>query len=250
MSRIEKDSQTKGEMVQMKEDVIKEVRKGKKGGSSKMTCSLIFLFALVVGVFFVLWIIASTGLVSIPLLSRVAYKPLEPTRIIYPGTPVDVVAQETFQTTIAYRLQEGGGEIKDKSISLKIREESLTATLRDTLSVSGLNFFDGANAQIAVLKNGHFEIFIPVTGINKESSVVLNLSAQIDDGNVVLEIGKMKLGSLTVPKALVSSLVGGAAKNELEILNKDLGSFMKIDSILYEKGQVEFAGSLTVEVVK
>jgi hypothetical protein len=248
MTRIEKDVQAKGEMKQMKEEVIKEVRKGGKGGNKKMTCSVIVLLFLVSIAFYFLWILASTGLVSVPLLSKVAYEKLEPTRVVFQAAPVQVVANETFQTAIAHKLQSGNGQILDKEMSLKIKEGSLTATVREIFDQSGLSFFDAKNAQIAVLKNGAFEIYAPVSGVGKETAMSLNLSAQIDDGNVYLEIGELNIGSYKAPKSLVNLMFGAIINNELASLNEDLGSFMKIESILYEKGQVEFKGQLTVEV--
>ena len=43
-------------------------------------------------------------------------------------------------------------------------------------------------------------------------------------------------------------MFGSIINNELATLNEDLGSFMRIDSILYEKGLLIFNGELTVEV--
>lgn len=250
MTRVEKDIQATGEIKQMKEDVIKEVRKSNRTTGSKMTCSIIVLFLVVVAVFIALWIVASTGLVSIPLFSRVAYKPLEPTRVVFAGTPVDVIANETFQTTIARKLEEGGGDLLDKNVSLKIREESLTATIKSAFEESGLTFIDGTNAQVVIRKNGSFEFFVPLNGYNSETSMMLNLSAQIDNGNVVLEIGKLKIGAFTVPKSIVTLMIGKIVTNELSSLNSVIGSYMKINAIIYNPGELEFQGELTVEVIK
>lgn len=239
MSRMEKN-----------DEVIEHFGDQKKKTHGRFSCLLIALLCFVLFVGFILWEVAATGLVTIPVFSSMAFSSSKPVRVIEAGIPVEQLSESVFKTTLAKRLQAGGGTLADRSILLAIPESSLTASLQNALKDFPDANMDASRAQIAVLPNQELELFLPVRWKNHSSAVIAHVSLVADQGLFVLRLLDVRLGSFRAPSMLVSSLIQPLVNRTLTSLNQSLSSYMHVDSLKTEEGLMNASGTFTVEIKK
>ncbi len=249
MSRIEKDSDTKEELQQLRGEVIKEIGSQRKK-SPWLACSLLFVLLIVGGIGAAAWAIAATGLVTVPGFSQAAYEEPTPVRVVKPGVPIETIIQEEVTSTLATRLQAGGGTLKDASISLTLSEQSLTASLRNLLENSGDRTIDPSRTQLAVDPEQGFMFFLPFTKSASNSAVQLSVKAEMKDGAIVLVPDAATVGSLRIPKSMVTFFIQPFIEERLVHLNSELASFVQIREILYQEGQVVIEGDIAVKILE
>lgn len=238
----------KEEFDAMKGEVVKEIRKT-SDGRGRLTCSLVFL-ALVLGIVgWFAWTIASTGLFSVPMLSRVAYEEPHPIRDVKPGTPVETVVAEQLQTTLTRRLQQGNGTLTDTSVTLTLDEKSFTSSLQSSLESQEFDaIFESSKSQIVIEEDGTIELFFPFKDRSNKTAMVATMRLQMVDGVLGVETTKVKIGSYTFPNILIEFFNDIAIKPQLETFNKGLGQAHKITSIRYEEGTIVVDGVFEVEI--
>ncbi len=249
MGRIEKGESVKEELNQMKGEVVKEFRR-KDSGHGKMTCSVLFFLFLFGFIGWILWIIASTGLVSIPLLSRFAYDIPVPVRIVTPGVPLETVAKEDVQTILTRRLQEGGGVLKETTVELVFTEASFTSTLQSLIEANGYAMVDANHVQIALEENGIVEAFFPLQNQAQKTALVAQFRFEFVNSGIVVKPQRIRLGSFVFPQLLSVFFTDTFIKPQLPALNDSLGQYAQIRSMTYQKGQLTIEGDFNVKVVR
>ena len=249
MSRIEKTDDTSLTVPAVEQnEVIQDLTKKRpRRRGSCLTIIAVFFVLVVVGLG---WMIASTGLLRVPILSSIAFRTPVPTRHVSPGLPAEKFAASYFASTVAKRLQEGGGEFIDRTITLQVPESSLTATLQNALRGSSASFLDVNSAQIVVLPNEELELFIPVRTDAGLTALTARVSLVADQGKFNLSLKDVLVGSVDIPGYIVASSLQPFVNRELASLNQALSSYMHVDSLRTLNGALIATGSLTVQIKK
>ena len=202
MSRIEK------ELPVAEEPERKETR-----SRGKRSCALVLLVAVLLGAFWAAWAVASTGLVSVPVLTGLAYHKPEPSVSVEPGVP--------FEAFLSARLLEPGKN-PDDSFSLSIPESTLTASVRDALSSSGQTIFDDRKAQASVTAARGVELYLPLQGNARETAAVVRLRVSAKDGALVVSVEDASVGSWAVWGVIQSAILEPAVSAGLERANQSV----------------------------
>lgn len=249
MTRIEKHQGVSGELKKMKGEMVKEVRKGPRRRSPKLGCSLLFFAFIAAVISWVAWIVAGTGFVYVPVFTSVAFEQPVPERQVEAGVVFEQAVQEQFQTALTQSLHEGGGTLAIETISIRVTEESLTASVREVLQDSGVGFVLADEAQVSVHEEG-LRAHVPIQGDGQETAAELLVRIDTQDGNLVIRIESVELGSVQIPTVLVSSLLGSIMDSYVNELSRAMSSYASINQVAYQEGWVEIQGTFNVEVVE
>ncbi|MFA4845524.1 MAG: hypothetical protein WC654_03125 [Patescibacteria group bacterium] len=248
MTRIEKHASVTQQLEEMEEKVVRQVRGNQRRKRPMLACSLFILFLVVSFFVWIGWVIAATGLVSIPLLTQIAYETPAPIRVVEPGVPVEVFVDEQLKSALTTRLQSGSGEIQDRSVTLTISEESFTATLRSLIDELGVAFLDGSGAQLALDPNSGIELFVPILNNPRASAIVVSLDVGVTDGNVSITPARLRVGSAGLPTFLLTGLLNPLLQTQVEKLNDSLTGYAQIHSVTLKEMEMTLIGELSVEI--
>lgn len=249
MSRIEKGTDTKEQIQQMKGEVIKEIGSTKKR-RPWMACSLVF-FLLVVGFLSaMMWAIAATGLGVVPVFSRFAYHVPQPEYVVMPGVPIETVVGEEVKRTLIRRIQEGNGMLQDPSITFEISEASFTASLRTLLEGVENSLFESKDAQVSISSEKGFTVFLPLKDSRHQTAVQITVKAQMTDGVIEIVPESALLGSLPIPQAIVSLLLQSLIQEQIISLSRDLASFVEVNAIAHLDRKVQIDGIFSVKILE
>lgn len=250
MSRVEKIEESPAATPYVKDEVVEELYDKKKKSHGRFSCLGIFLIGLVLVTSFLVWQVAATGFVTIPVFSSFAFSNPKPTRVVLAGTSVEQLSETFFKTTLIKRLQAGSGLLIDRSVTLDLPESSLTATFQNELKKSSLTAFDVSHAQIAALPNQELELFLPMIVSDHETALTVHLSLMADKGVFDLKLLDVKLGSFQAPSFLVASMVQPFVNRELTSLNDSLSTYMHVDSLVTKDKVLNVSGTFTVQIKK
>jgi len=206
MARVEKNQSMAEEVSHMKGDILMAVNKGRSKRPWLRSCAVFFVVAVVAIGGFAAWVVASTGIVAVPVLSRFAYERPSPVRTVAPGLSLE-----------AYM---GGGAFKGSFAD--IPESTLTTTVRDALATSGQTWLDERSAQAARIDGQGIELFLPLGDNAMESAIVAHAHLFDDGGKIAIRVDDLSVGSLEVPKWLVTSVVMPAITPVVAALNETL----------------------------
>lgn len=243
--RIEKSAPVEQQISQVKEEMKKELRRDNKKPKAVLTCSVILLVGICLVTATFLWMVAATGFVTIPLFSAVAYEPPAPTRTVVSEVTVEHLVREQVQTELTQRLQQGGGELQDTSITLDLPEASLTSTIQGLLVGAPSEMISG-EAQIVVLEEG-IELFAPLTSGN-QTAVKALVDLGVEGESIRLEPTRVEVGRLSIPPFIVGAILGPFIQSQITEFDNALGGYMVITDIQTTDGVLSITGDLTVEV--
>ena len=250
MARIEKKSDVKDEIKKMKGEVVKEVRRGTKTRRPKLTCAFTSLAIVAASIAWLLWVVAGTGMMHIPLFSQHAYSVPAPERVVDAGVPFEQVVDEQPSTTLTSRLQAGGGALDEQQISLSIGEDSLTSSFRSSLEELNLELVDSSGAQVMVVADKGFQLFLPIKGSAKETALQVSIWAEVDNGTIRLELGEVQLGDVGLPAFMVASLLSPMIQQYVNELNTAISAYAEVTELEYLDGRVDIAGVFSVEILE
>jgi hypothetical protein len=248
MSRIEKGSETKEEIQQMKGEVIKEIS-SRRQRKPWCACSIIFLMIIFGLLTAGVWAVAATGLVTIPGFTSFAYQTPEPERVVIAGIPIETIINQQAQTTLTERLQAGGGKLDKTSVVFSLDEQSLTASLRTLLEESGETIINPSGAQVTVSKEKGFTFFLPIENSVNRTVFQISVIARMREGTLELTPKSFAAGSLHIPNALTAFFLQPFIYGKLSDLNAVLGSYMEIKEITYEDGKAVVTGNFSVKIM-
>jgi hypothetical protein len=219
----------------------------KKKPHPLVTCMTIVFALVLVFVAAVLWLVAATGIMAIPIFSRLAYETPTPLRTVTPGVPLETYIQSEVSEILTRRLYEGQGSLQDTSLEMRLTEQSFTASLRGLTQEIGEGLpFDFSAAQVALDAQKGAEIFLPIKENPQQTAVRICVYASAQDGAVSLEIKEASVGALDVPMSVFNSLLHRVVEQSLRSLYEQLGSYVSLHSITYEDGVMILSGDLAV----
>ncbi len=246
MARIEKDAPVKQELESMKSEIVRNVKKGKKRPHPVLTCAVIALIAFLIFIFWLLWSVAATGLVSIPVLSSIAYQVPEPTRQVIPGETIDSYLQSQInQNTLTLTGSRG----EKPTISFQIPEESLTATLQSVVSESASQQFIPDRVQVAVQEGQGLEVFLPLADNDNDSAITMLLVVSTGDSGLMSELEWVRLGSYTMPRWMSNLFVEPIVRAGLLEMNRTLDTYVQIEAIEYKNRMLQLESRLTQDIL-
>jgi len=222
--------------------------KEKKKGSLFMTCGLMVVCALLFVFGWGAWTAAATGLVQVPMISSAAFTRPIPSHLVRPGVLLEDSVPTYFKETFIKRFQEGGGKITDRSVSIPLSEQSITASLQSQLQNSRVDFVDVKQAQVAVLENKGLEIFLPITIHQQTTAVKAEVSISASNKTLQLVLGDVQIGSVLLPSFLVQQITQPYINDQLQTLNRLLGSYMRVENVQYDNGRLLLNGTFEADV--
>lgn len=174
-----------------------KLKSAKKGCFSFRNCCLSLVALFLVVILFISFTIAASGLVQIPLLTKLLYKDPTPTRYVSHNlAKADV--QKKVQDIIDY------GE-KD-NLEIELSEQEMTALVQG--SGFNQNSTKVENGQI-VIEPGYLEYFgqIPTTG-NNQPAFLVRFQPQFVAGKMKPKVIYFKIGRVIVPNFLINLMMG------------------------------------------
>ncbi|MBI2475264.1 hypothetical protein HYV69_02435 [Candidatus Uhrbacteria bacterium] len=240
MSRIEKGSDVREELQQMKGEVIKEIGSTKQRHPFR-SCFAIFFILIVLFSTAIAWALASTGIVYIPVFTQFTYQKPEPGRLVSPGVPVEKVIEEQVLSKLA------AGSVNEV-ISLSLSESSLTASLRDILENAADGFIDSSFSQVTISQDKGLTLFLPLENSKSGSAILFSIKANVKDGKIELVPEELKIGSLFIPDSLTNLFLRSIIQDRLANGNKMLESYVQIQDIEYKDGSVIVRGKIAAEI--
>lgn len=252
MTRVEKkinlENQVKELVAQVQKIEEPEKRTVPKNHHGKIFGGgLVLALFLVLG-FWVTWILAAAGLVTVPVISSLAYKIPTPIHQAASGVLLEAYVSEFFNTLITERLQTGDGELIDREVSLVLSETTLTASLRDFLAAGNLSFFETNQAQVAIEKENGVEIFIPLANSDNKNALRVLLKPTVENDRLSLGYLKISLGNFTAPGWFSDLVLRPLLNRGLELGKQKLASYSTIDDIKIGERELEIRGTITVEI--
>ncbi len=250
MSRIEKQASLEKQIQDVKGDVVQEMKQQTKPHKRWLTCLIIFLVLFLVGLSSLAWLIASTGLVSVPVFTRFAYSQPVPLREVAPGIPVETVLREQIATSFVQRFREGGRFLPSPNQTLEVRlsEASLTASVRSKLEEASLEGLEISALQVILEPDSGVEVFIPVQDSHLQTAVIFFFDVMAKDGAIAVIPKDVFVGNLRVPSFLVKTFLTPLLKQRLAQLNELIVGYGKISSLDISSGELLIQGTVSVEV--
>jgi len=238
----------KDEKEKLKEEIREEVvgKMKRKKRKKFLTCCLLELLFILLILGLVATAIAKTGLVDVPVFSKIFYKPPTPQRVVT-VTPEEV---KNFSADITNKLeQEVKSQIKpgvtgqEVEISLEFTEKELTALLRNLTANGDLPF---GNSQISITPEG-LEIFGEINE-PKKTYLSVNLKPEIKDGDLKIKIKKIKIGTLPLPAIFGNFLVEKFLNTQLDEVRDEIAKIGKLENIKLDEGKITLQGMADVLV--
>lgn len=240
MSRIEKGSEVKEELQQIKGEVIKEISSTKNKHPIR-NCSCLILITVILILSAGAWVVASTGLVEIPVFEKFAYKKPEPERLVASGIPVEKVIEEQILSKFTSGALDG-------IVELTLTESSLTASLKSVLESGASGFFDASRSQVTISSERGLTFFLPLENSETATALTVSVKAKFENGKVAIEPEEFFVGSMKVPNSVLALLLQSFLKDQFAELNKVLGSYIEIQEVEYKEGEITIRGNAAVEI--
>jgi len=252
MVMIEKKVGSIATVEEVKQTPVKEKKELSSGhrGRGKVYGCLILLVVFLFMIGGLVWIVAASGFVNIPIISNWAYKSPTPLRVVSAGPPLETYISETFGNVLTDRLQSGSGSLEDKDIELLLPESSITTSLQTTIIDNNLSFFSSDKAQVAIDEKQGIEIFLPLTGQVNENALSLLAKIKAENGLLVTDEVKLKVGNLSIPYFLTDVFLKPALNKGLDYLNQKIGRYASVTKIEASEGFLKVSGTLIVEIMK
>jgi hypothetical protein len=177
------------------------------------------------------------------------YQPPAPEHEVKAGVPLDTLLNNELTNEINRRLREGGGTLKDRTLTLRLPEESFTALLRNLIETAGTKQLDAARAQMNITKEKGLVLFLPLTDSPLKTALMVGLRAGTENGVLALSVDDLQIGDLNLPAWLYRPLIDPIIKKNLDQLNAAWGKYAKFQSINYEDGAAVVTGEIAVEIL-
>lgn len=222
----------------------------KRKRSPLVTCAVLFFGVITLIIAGALWVVAATGLVPIPVFSRLAYDVPEPTRVVSPGVSVETYLQTVISEELVRRLYMGQGALQDRDLVVTLPENALTASLQAMDESIGLDLLDIPNSQVAISNEFGTELFFPLKYSEQDTAIRMHMKAVAEDGVVQVQLNDVWVGSLHVPMFFVGMAANNYLRESLVELNEQMGQYLRLTEISYEDGSMTMTGELAVELME
>jgi hypothetical protein len=248
--RVEKHSVLEERLSDVKGDLVKEVRRRTHVSRPWLTCSMVMLVLFLVAALWGAWSVAATGLVRVPVFTALAYDTPVPYREVTPGVSVETYLNEVFTSTLTRRLYEGGGQLTNRSIEVRLSEASLTASVRTFLEESELSWIDASHAQVVIDPEVGAEVFVPFDAslAGQRSALRLQFELSTQDGKLMVVPTTVLVGNAHIPDFVTATFFKPLLEAELAKLNTVMVGYAQISRIEILPRELLISGELAVEL--
>lgn len=248
VSKNQELEEVKQELKKTKKQLSSEIKRETKKGHPILTCFLVIIVLVLIVASWLCSVVAQTGLVNIPVFTKVFYQEPEPTHQVLATVPIEESVSDEITSTINQRLQPGSLDF-DRGFSISILEGSLTASVQNLLDQAG--YFENDTAQVVVSEEVGLEVFLPVAESPLNTAMTVELSPYINDQGVIdVEINRLKIGSLNLPIWLVRLILTKPLDLVIWELNKNFVSYIDLSEVLLTEGAVTFTGDIAVDILE
>jgi len=172
--------------------------------------------------------LAKTGLIHVPVLTKVFYKKGEPTRVIKPSG-------ETSLEEVVLRQISALTRSAQSATSIKLTEDEVTAFIRGKIKDIGASNFKIKDAQV-VFMDKEIELYADILE-PQETTIKLVIDPSVADGSISITVKRVELGNLRVPAvffniAIATILQGKIRDAELMLADSPITGLEIADGIL------------------
>jgi len=200
------------------------------------SCGVIFAVVMIVIFFWGLWVVAATGLVEIPLMTRFAFTSPQPSHTVeIVSTSPESWIERGVLNQVMDKLT-SSIEPFNSEISLTVPEGILTNLLRSSsvlIEDENVAIAPG-EGQVAVVDE-ELEIFVPIK--NTETAITLALVPSIENDELDLSVESLYIGSLHIPNFIVKYLVNSALELGTDKISESIDNLITMSELrVTEKG--------------
>jgi len=248
--RVEKNQDIKKELVKTKRELSSEIKRETKKGHPVLTCLIVLILAVVLVVGWVGSVVAKTGLVELPALTQMFYSVPEPVRQVVPTQTFEEVMSDQLTELINERIQSVGGADIDRSLSLDLEEDVLTASLQVLLANQD-KYFETSEIQLAAVAPDQLELFMPLANNKLDSALTASLVPLIDqEGMLDLSIQSLRVGNLKLPNWTVGLILNRPLDLIVWQLNKNMSQYATWESVQVYDKVLTLTGEINVNILE
>lgn len=241
---LEEKSKEEKMREEIREEVVSNVKRRKR--KKFLTCCLLIVLAVIFVLVSAAVALAKTGLVDVPVFSKIFYKTPAPQRVVT-VTPEEIAnfnlnATKKLENEVKPRISPGvtGQKIE---VSLEFTEKELTAFLR-SLETNGESPL--LNSQISITPES-LEIFGEINKSTK-TYITIGLKPEIQDGNLKITIQKIRIGTLPIPAVFGNFLVEKFLSEQLRKTEEAISKVGELKSVVLGEGKITLMGLVDVLV--
>lgn len=207
----------------------------KKSFWSKFIKILIIVIVAIVlaAVLGAIYVFVSMGVIKVPVVSGLVYKPSQATREV----PVETLDNSKINKTLSSELSRGRSEAQ-----VNITEGNLTYILQNNY----LEDLKIENPQVALISGGNqMEIYGKISGLDSDLLAIYDIGLDQNGKFLAKRLVSLRIGGFTVPDYLIKSKyiseetlrkISGA--DLIENTLSDQGSGLKINKMTIEEGKI------------
>lgn len=195
--------------------------------------------------FGILYLVAKTGLVRVPVFTAMAYALPTPERTVESGTAVEQEMEKQLVATLQSKLS--AGTFTDADATLVFSEGTLTTSLRSAIAQGAQEVFVQDSAQVVILQSGEVELYLPFTGNEQNSALLLRVAPTAKDGGLAFDVTRVQVGQLFVP-AWLQFAVQWPLDKLVSQLNDFLDAYVSVQNVTLQEGSVTLDGTMTLDL--
>ena len=195
--------------------------------------------------FGILYLVAKTGLVRVQVFTAMAYALPTPERTVESGTAVEQEMEKQLVATLQSKLS--AGTFTDADATLVFSEGTLTTSLRSAIAQGAQEVFVQDSAQVVILQSGEVELYLPFTGNEQNSALLLRVAPTAKDGGLAFDVTRVQVGQLFVP-AWLQFAVQWPLDKLVSQLNDFLDAYVSVQNVTLQEGSVTLDGTMTLDL--
>ena len=242
--------EVKQELKKTKKQLSAEIKRETKKGHPVLTCLIVLVLAVVLVVGWAGSVVAKTGLVEVPVLTSMFYSVPEPVREVVPSQTFEEAMSDQLTELINERIQDIGGADIDRSLSLDLEEDVLTASLQVLLANQD-KYFETTEIQLAVVAPDQVELFMPLADSELDSALTVSLVPLIDqEGMLDLSIQSLRVGNQKLPNWIVGLVMNRPLDLMVWQLNKNMSQYATWESVQVYDKVLTLTGEINVNILE
>ncbi|MDP3964666.1 MAG: hypothetical protein Q8Q20_03365 [bacterium] len=189
----------------------------------------VFLFGIAVAA-----IVAYFGFAEIPVLSKILYQPLSPTR--------EIVFTEAEANGIGAVLTKKFTEQSLKGDpEILLTETELTILLHQSLVLA--QKWPIERIQVAITPS-EMEFYGVIPKENAKHRFIVTAKPKLDDGKLGMRVTGAQLERVRVPGAVASGVIEALIGGSLQSLNASLDDYLRVRELRLDKGELRVKGEV------
>lgn len=213
----------------------------------------LFLILLLVLFFAVLlralWVLASTGLISIPVFSSWAFEMPSPLREVSSNVNFQEYISQTLDNVITRRMQSKSGFLQNRSMQVVLPEDILSKGFRSFLQTQAqISFAEPQQSQLVIEQTGMVEVFLPVKYHKQKSAVKLWVYPSLQEGKISFDLTDMWIGSWHVPGWLRKNMAQEFLPVLEQRIQERIDPYVFLQEFIWSEKTLTVQANLTVQI--